>query len=213
MIPAFLLSRPAVILFLSRGTIPIITYRYKKNPSRRGESNQPETERMYRYVLICGMVSAVALTTTGMLGCGSHEPVYTGKEYPPTEKVETVFQESRIPESCRVFAHLFATMPAGYTGRDFVAVLSGEARSRGADMMLVGQSRQCTTKTELAFDYYGPDREYRIAEWPGWSFGFDEWGKQGAWAGIGYDEWGNGEVYYDYPIILQAVFLRCQRPE
>lgn len=168
---------------------------------------------MQKYVSMCGMVSAMALIMIGLIGCGSHEPVYTGKKYPPTEKVEAVFQKSRIPEACRVFAHLFATMPAGYTGRDFVAALSDEARSRGADMMLIGQSRQCTTESELTFEYYGPNREYRIGEWPGWSFGFDEWGKQGAWAGIGYEEWDNGEVYYDYPIVLQVVFLRCQPTE
>lgn len=164
---------------------------------------------MDKYVLICGMVMAAVLTMTG---CGSHEPVYRGKEYPPTEKVDAVFQKSQIPDSCRVFAHLFVTMPAGYTGSDFVAALSGEARAKGADMMLIGQSRHCTTGDALTFHYYGPDREYRIRDWPGWSYGFEQWGKQGAWAGIGYDEWGSGDIYYDYPIVMQVIFLRC-RPE
>lgn len=143
-------------------------------------------------------------------GCGSSGKTAQTLQYPPTDKVETVFQKQRIPASCRVFAHLLVDMPAGYTGQQFVAAVEEEAKSKGADMILIGQSRQCTTETDLKFKYYGPDREYKINEWPAWSYGFNEWHEQGAWANIGYDEWGNSEIYYDYPILMQVVFLRCQ---
>lgn len=165
---------------------------------------------MDKDVLICAMVMAALIIMTG---CGSHEAVFRGKEYPPTEKVETVFMKSQIPAPCRVFAHLFATMPAGYRGSDFAAAVAEEARVRGADMMLVGQSRQCTTGNSLAFDYYGPDREYRVRDWPGWTYGFDDWARQGDWTGIGYNEWGNPDIYFDYPIVMQIVLLRCQQDE
>lgn len=143
-------------------------------------------------------------------GCGSRDADVRSLQYPPTEKVETVFQTSRIPDSCRVFAHLFATMPAGYTGKQFVEAVSGEAKAKGADIILVGHSRECTTETGLNFTYYGPDREYRIREWPAWNYGFDEWREQGAWANIGFQEWGNGDIMYDYPILMQVVFVRCR---
>lgn len=143
-------------------------------------------------------------------GCGSRQADVRSLQYPPTEKVETVFQISRIPDSCRVFAHLFVTMPGGYTGKQFVEAVSEEAKSRGADIILVGHSRECTTGNELDFTYYGPDREYKIREWPAWSYGFEEWQEQGAWANIGYQEWGDSEIRYDFPILMQVVFVRCQ---
>lgn len=162
---------------------------------------------MNKIVFILCMMSAF---TTLLTGCGSHDNSVQSIEYPPTEKVEAVFQKNRIPDSCRVFANLYATMPAGYTGQQFVDAVSGEAKSKGADIILIGHSRQCTTESELDFTYYGPDREYKIREWPGWSYGFEEWQEQGEWTGIGYKEWGNSEVRYDYPILMQVVFVRCQ---
>ena len=130
--------------------------------------------------------------------------------YAPTEKVETVFQKNRIPDSCRVFGQLMVTLPAQYTGNDFTDALTAEAKAQGADMMLIGQSRQCTTESDLTFTYHDLDREYRMPDWPGWNFGLKEWEEQGEWCGIGYNEWGNSSVRYDYPLILQAALVRCQ---
>lgn len=158
------------------------------------------------FPFFCVMAAFIVLLN----GCASDDTAVHSIKFPPTEKVEAVFQKNRIPESCRVFAHLFANMPAGYTGQQFVDAVSGEAKSKGADMMLIGHSRQCTTETDLSFKYYGPGREYKIRDWPAWSYGFEDWQEQGAWASIGYKEWGNGEVHYDYPILMQVVFVRCQ---
>ena len=145
-----------------------------------------------------------------LAACAGRETAPAGRSYPPTDKVESLFRLAQVPAQCRVFAHLFVTLPAQYTGQQFVETVSAEARAKGADMMLIGQSRQCVTDSELAFAYYGPDREYKIGEWPGWNFGFEEWQEQGAWANIGYEEWGNGQVRFDYPVVMQVVFLRCQ---
>ncbi|MDH3330060.1 MAG: hypothetical protein OEM01_12575 [Desulfobulbaceae bacterium] len=155
---------------------------------------------------LCVMSAFITILT----GCGSHDNNVQSIEYPPTDRVEAVFQKNRVPDSCRVFANLYATMPAGYTGQQFVEAVSDEAKSKGADMILIGHARQCTTESELDFTYYGPDREYKIREWPGWSYGFEEWQEQGEWTAIGYKEWGNSEVCYDYPILMQVVFVRCQ---
>ena len=161
---------------------------------------------MGRYILTCIAAALIVFLS----GCGSHDPGFQGMQYPPTEKVEPIFLKSKIPDSCRVFAHLFVTMPAGYTGKDFVSAVKKEAKAKGADMVLVGQSRQCTTETALDFTYYGPDREYKIREWPGWNFGFEDWEEQGEWASIGYQEWGDSNLRFDYPIVMQVIFVRCQ---
>ena len=143
--------------------------------------------------------------------CASSKSGGKAVQYPATDQVTPIFQINQAPVSCRVFAHLFATMPANMTTGDFAAQVSEEAKSNGADMMLIGQSRQCTTESSLNYTYYGPDREYKVKEWPGWSFGFYEWGEQGSWASIGHDEWMKSDVHYDYPIVMQIVFLRCQQ--
>lgn len=161
---------------------------------------------MRKQILLCLLAAGVFLLSS----CAGSDVGNTGMQYPPTDKVETLFQTSQAPASCRVFAHLFATMPANMLTSDFAASLEEEAKSKGADMLLVGHSRQCTTGSDLEFSYYGPDREYGIREWPGWSYGFEEWGEQGSWASIGYDEWTQSGVHYDFPVIMQVVFLRCQ---
>lgn len=144
-------------------------------------------------------------------GCASSDSGYSGRQYPPTDRVKPIFQVSQAPDSCRVFAHLFATMPAGMTTGDFSSHTAEEAKQRGADLVLIGQSRQCTTGSSLNYTYYGPDREYMVRDWPGWSFGFNEWEEQGNWAGIGYEEWMNSvDINYDYPIVMQVVLLRCR---
>ena len=162
-----------------------------------------------KYSMLCLMAAVVFLLSA----CASSDDSVSKAmlQYPATDKVEPIFQMSQAPASCRVFSHLFATMPARMTTNDFAARIVEEAKSNGADMMLVGQSRQCTTESSLTYDYYGPDREYSVREWSGWSFGFDEWGEQGNWANIGQDEWRKSDVLYDYPIVIQVVFLRCQQ--
>lgn len=155
------------------------------------------------------ILSIILITVSLMTGCASNDAGLKAIQYPPTDKVETIFQKKDIPESCRVFSHLFVNMPAGYTGAQFVEAVSKEAESKGADMILIGQSRQCTTESELRFNYYGPDHEYKIRDWPAWSYGFEDWHEQGAWANIGYNEWGDGSIFFDYPILMQVVFLRC----
>jgi len=156
------------------------------------------------------MLSLLAVAVFLLSACASSDTGPAGIRYPPTEQVEPIFQISHAPGSCRVFAHLFATMPATMAMSDFAGRISEEAKSRGADMMLIGRSRQCTTESSLSFTDYGPDREYTVAEWPGWSFGFKEWGKQGDWASIGYNEWMDSEIHYDYPVVMQVVLLRCR---
>lgn len=143
-------------------------------------------------------------------GCGSHDSKEMVNPYSQTQQVQVVFQKSRIPASCRLFSQLFVTLPAHSSGQEMAEVINTEAKSKGADMVLIGQSRQCTSESDLSFTCYGPDREYSIGDWPGWDFGYDDWQDQGEWIGIGYNEWGNPDVRFDYPVMLQVAFVRCQ---
>lgn len=143
--------------------------------------------------------------------CASSKSGQQATQYPPTDQVESIFQISQASPSCRVFSHVFATIPPKMTMSEFAGKVASEAKSKGADMMLIGQSRECTTESSLTYTYYGPHREYGVKEWPGWSFGFDEWSEQGDWASIGYNEWMDSNIHYDYPIVMQVVFLRCRQ--
>ena len=137
------------------------------------------------------LLSCLSLSSLLLLAACTGKGCAGGITHPPTDRVEPVFQLARVPEQCRVFAQVLITLPALQTGQQFAETVSAEARARGADMLLIGQSRQATAETELTFTYYPPDREYKIGEWPGWNFGFEDWQEQGAWANIGYEEWGN----------------------
>jgi len=159
-----------------------------------------------KQILFCLTVVAIFLLS----GCGSSDSRSMEVKFPPTDQVAPIFQISQAPASCRVFAHLLATMPANMTTSDFATRISEEAKSKGADMMLIGQARQCTTNSSLNYSYYGPVKEYGVKDWQGWSFGSDEWSEQGNWETIGYDDWMRSDVHYDYPIIMQVAFLRCQ---
>ena len=157
--------------------------------------------------------AVLSLATLILLSaCGGNKAmVYTGTTYPPTDKVEYAFLASQVPSSCRVFAHLLVTLPANSTGKTIKESLSDEARMRGADMILIGQSRQMKEEQGLNFLYYGPEREYRCNEkWCGWKYGYDFWEQQGDWVNIGLREWGNAGIRFDYPLVLQAAFLRCR---
>ena len=157
-------------------------------------------------LLLCLSLAAVPL----LCSCAGRNAEPAGITYPATDKVESVFQRAQVPEQCRVFAQFFVTMPAQQTGQQFADAVAAEAKAKGADMLLIGQSRQSTSSSELTYSKYGPDREYKIGDWPGWNFGYEEWQKQGAWANIGYGEWGNPKIHFDYPVVIQLVFLRCR---
>ena len=137
---------------------------------------------------------------------------YTGKKYRPTRKVLPVFHEDQVPRGCQVFAHLLAWTPMGYSGKSIEMALSDEATLRGADLLLMGRSRRAEENQGLRFTYYGPGRPYDYhAYWSGWRFGYTDWTKQGKWVSIGYDEWGNNAIRFNYPLTIQAAFLRCRR--
>lgn len=150
------------------------------------------------------------ITMLLLAACAGQKGPSQGFSHPPTDRVEPIFQLAKVPSQCRVIAQVLVTLPAQQTGQQFAETVSAEARARGAEMLLIGQSRQSTAETELAFTYYGPEREFKIVEWPGWNFGAEEWQEQGAWANIGYEEWGNSQIRFDYPVVLQAAFLRCR---
>ncbi|WPD21985.1 MAG: hypothetical protein SD837_17485 [Candidatus Electrothrix scaldis] len=135
---------------------------------------------------------------------------YKGIKFPATDKVVPTFQDKQVPVSCRVFAHLLVSVPAGYTGKSLAQTVEAEAMQRGADMLLIGGARQAEDDQGPAFSYYGPAKPYKCRDnWDGWKFAYEDWVNQGAWVGIGYNEWGNPTARFNSPLIMQAAFLRC----
>ena len=145
-------------------------------------------------------------------GCGGKDTgQLSGKQYSPTTKIIPTFQHQQAPVSCRVFSHLLVWLPANSNGQTIARAVEKEAMARGADMLLVGGSRQAEDENGLVFSYYGPKQEYKCRDkWHGWKFGYDVWSEQGDWVDLGYKEWGNEGVSFNFPIVLQAAFLRCQ---
>ena len=159
-----------------------------------------------KIIMLCCIVALASL----LGACSGHNTGYVGKQYEPTEKVVPVYQAGQIPKSCRVTAHLLVNLPPKFSGQNSADAISDEAKLRGADVVLVGQSRQSEDGEQLSFTYYGPAQEYGVERWSGWKFGYDKWEDQGEWVNIGYTEWGNSSVEFDYPIMLQLAFLRCR---
>ena len=150
-------------------------------------------------------------------GCGyfGDEPdqtAYQGPSYPPTRSVKAIFLPGQAGASCRVFAQLLITIPAHATGAEIKKRVETEARARGADLILIGESRRMEDDDGFTFAYYGPGKEYLCTEkWCGWKYGYDAWEEQGEFVSLGYPEWGNPQTSFETPLMLQAAFLRCQR--
>lgn len=144
-------------------------------------------------------------------GCGGKDTnAYSGKAYSPTTKIATAFHYTQVPEPCRVFAETLALLPPNLSGKEVKNLVYREAGAKGADLILIGQSRQ-SEEEELQFLYYGPREEYSCAEdWNGWKYGYDQWEDQGKWVNIGLSEWGNTKVSFDAPLIMQVAFMRCR---
>ncbi|MCI5196425.1 MAG: hypothetical protein D3919_09375 [Candidatus Electrothrix sp. AW5] len=138
---------------------------------------------------------------------------YQGVRYSPTDRVVPTFQDQQVPVSCRVFAHLLVQIPKGFTGKSIAQAVEAEATARGADMLLIGGTRQATdAEAEQAplFSYYGPEQPYKCRDyWNGWKFAYEDWVDQGDWVTIGYDEWGSLNAHFNSPLIMQVAFLRC----
>lgn len=153
----------------------------------------------------------LAVLPVFLAGCGGADrTVYTGRVHPPTDQVAKVFLPAQVDRGCRVFAQVLVQLPAGLDGQDIENAIFAEAGQRGADLVLIGQSRQ-GKENQTSFLYYGPEREYLFPDrWNGWKFGYDVWEKQGEWMSIGYNELGRAEIRYDVPLVMQVVMLRCR---
>lgn len=156
----------------------------------------------------CGVQKSVKK----FVGLGDEDlTVYSGPMYPATTKIAIAFQPAQVGKSCRVFAESLALFPVNVTGKDIEASVLAEAGKRGADQVLVGQTRQAADDDGLQFLYFGPKNEYLCADQcGGWKFGFSFWEKQGHWVPLGYAEWGKATTRFETPLVMQMAMLRCQ---
>jgi hypothetical protein len=146
-----------------------------------------------------------------LTGCASKPPAYSGITFPATNKAEVTFQEKGVPSQCRAFAHIIVHTPKDVTGARIGQRITEYAQSKGADLILIGISRQLPGKGPSDFQFfpYGPKQDYQFSKgWLGWKFGFEDWEKGGSMIGFGYNNWSDTTVN-DYSMKIQAVLLRC----
>ncbi len=154
------------------------------------------------------------LFTALLAGCWSGSAEYEGISYPQTSGSKLTFQEEMVPAHCTAFAHLLMNSRERSTGKDIASAMHREAEEKGANLILVGISREMPDEEleENRFDYYGPEYAYSFQKtWLGWKFGFDEWDEAGSLTDLGLDSWGNENITYDNSLVIQAVFLRCEQ--
>ncbi len=185
---------------------------------RKNESAQnSETHYLftfYRRIMNKTYLLPLSLATTLLAGCWSPSAQYTGVSFPQTNTSRLTFQEEGVPADCTAFAHLLMNSKTVSTGKDIASAMHSEAESKGANLVLVGMSREMPDKEfdETRFSYYGPEYAYSFAKtWLGWKFGFDEWNEAGVLTDMGWESWGNGNITYDNSLVIQAVFLRCEQ--
>jgi hypothetical protein len=149
---------------------------------------------------------------TFLSGCFSGTTEYEGISFPKTSGSEITFQERSIPADCSAFAHLMLNTKMHSSGNDIKATIHKEAEEKGANLILVGMSRELLDEEleENRFDYYGPQYAYNFNKtWLGWKFGFDEWNDADNFVGVGSDTLGNSDISFDNTLLIQAVLLRC----
>jgi hypothetical protein len=122
------------------------------------------------------------------------------------------FDRAEVPEGETVIGRAIVTAPEGTRGEKVKEGLLKEARSKGADAILVGPSRRYVTKTTTAWDwnYYGG---------PAWA-----WGNEYGW-GYGDPEWALGgppmeygalagppdrQTEFHYGFKMKVIFLKKQ---
>jgi len=147
-----------------------------------------------------------------LTGCASKPSNYSGVTFPATNQAEVSFQEKGVPAQCRAFAHIIVHTPSGVTGARIGQQITGYAKNKGANLILIGISRKISGKgpSDFGFFSYGPKQDYLFSKgWLGWKFGFEDWEAGGSMTGFGYNNWSDTTVN-DYSMKIQAVFLRCE---
>lgn len=152
------------------------------------------------------------ILATFLSGCWSGTTEYQGISFPKTTTTQVSFQEHTIPADCSAFAHLHMNSKMRSSGKDIEEAMLQEAGSKGANLVLVGMSREDLDAEleETQFSYFGPEYAYNFSKtWLGWKFGFDEWNDRDKLVGLGADTWGSSDITFDNSLLIQAVFLRC----
>lgn len=152
------------------------------------------------------------LLTIFLAGCWSSPSGYEGIRFPKTSASAVTFQETDIPDHCSAFAHVLMNSKMQSTGKELRDALTREASDKGANLILVGMSREMEEEEleENRFDYFGPEYAYDFNKtWLGWKFGFKEWSKANNLIGLDAAAWENNEMSFKNSLLIQAVFLRC----
>lgn len=155
---------------------------------------------------------AILLLPTLLAGCWSTTAQYKGVMFPQTIRTKIVFQENNIPDDCMAFAHVLMSSKAQSSGKDLGSSIHQEAENKGADLVLIGMTREMKKAAlkDNRFDYYGPEHAYNFNKtWLGWKFGFDQWNDANNLIGLDAQTWEDSNNNFNSSLLIQAVFLRC----
>ena len=154
-------------------------------------------------VLLCLSMLSCATTPSN-----SPPPV----TFPQTSRVDILFDETRVPDQCRVFSHLLVTIPPGIREKELKNRIEQFAMKNGADYVLVGMTRESSEDIEeINFRSYGPQSPYSFkTRWQGWKFGFRDWNSRGPLVDYGHNRMSGDTPAFDSEVTAQMVLLSCQ---
>ena len=155
----------------------------------------------------------VALCTMLLFtSCGDKKAETPMTVLPATSSVEITLDETRIPDTCEVFAHLLITIPAQQTIGEVTSSIKRYGMDNGADFILVGLTRESEEEPEaLLFRTYGPANPYSFKKkWLGWKYGYSDWNSGGPLVDYGHDRISDANSpLFDLPVDAQAILLSC----
>lgn len=159
------------------------------------------------------LFTVVLLLTVFTSGCVKLPQAATTLSYPETTQVSITFQDEDIPADCRVFSHRLTYTPAQSTGRQIHDRLISDAKTNGADIVVIGLVREQlkTDSEEYLSDTYGPSSPYLYqSKWSGWKYGFKDWRKQGEMINFGINSLQDSKTEYHQGLIMQNIYLTCR---
>ncbi|THB76042.1 MAG: hypothetical protein D6B25_10675 [Desulfobulbaceae bacterium] len=130
----------------------------------------------------------------------------------PTGAVVLTFDESTVPDHCKVFSHLIFTVPPDLSKKAVRTKIETFAKSHGSDYLLIGLARESSkSTTSIIFKEYGPSKPYLFSrQWTGWRFGFSDWTGGGPLMDYGYNHIQGEGAVFDRQVDVQAIMLSCQ---
>ena len=156
----------------------------------------------------------VVLFCLPLLSCTTGSPGVSAPPltFPATSQVNVSFDETKIPDQCRVFSHLLVSIPSSMGEKEIKNRVEQFGMKNGADYILIGMARESSEGVDtISFRAYGPQSPYSFkTRWQGWHFGFRDWNSGGPLVDFGINRLASDNPAFDNEITTQMVLLSCQ---